>query len=69
MQQQKRIKSLEVFKKRKELMFKQLKKAEQKLKDLEKKRSQELGLLAMKCGLAERNNDYLEQAFLKISRE
>lgn len=48
MQQPKRIKSLEGFKKRKALMLKQLKKAEDKLQALENKRIQVLGSFTMK---------------------
>jgi len=69
MQQQKRIKSIEIFKKRKESTLKQLKKVEEKLQALENKRIYELGSLAMKSGLAEKDNHQLEQAFLKIAME
>jgi|688.fasta_scaffold371140_2 hypothetical protein len=69
MQPQKRIKSLEIFMKRKALTLKKLKKAQDKLHDLENKRMFESGLLVMKCGLAEKDNQYLEQAFLKIAKE
>lgn len=69
MQPQKRIKSLDVFKKRKELMLKKLQKTEEKLKVLENKRATEIGVLALKCGLAEKDNYQLEQLFLKIAKE
>jgi hypothetical protein len=57
------------FQKQKTLMQQQLKRAEEKLKVLENKRAIELGKLAMGCGLAEKNNEFLEQAFLKIAKE
>lgn len=69
MQAQKRIKSMASFQKQKTLMQQQLKRAEEKLNQLENKRAIELGKLAMACGLAEKNNEFLEQAFLKIAKE
>jgi hypothetical protein len=57
------------FQKQKSLMQQQLKRAEEKLNQLENKRAVELGKLAMACGLAEKNNEFLEQAFLKIAKE
>lgn len=50
-------------------MRQQLKRAEEKLLALENKRANELGRLAIECGLAKKNNDYLEQAFLKLAKE
>lgn len=50
-------------------MQQQLKRAEEKLNGLENKRAIELGKLAMECGLAEKNNEFLEQAFFKILKE
>lgn len=50
-------------------MQQQLKRAEEKLKELENKRAIELGKLAMECGLAEKNNEFLERVFFKISKE
>lgn len=69
MQPQKRIKSLDAFKNRKELILKKLQKTEEKLKALENKRANEIGILALKCGLAEKDNVQLEQLFLKIAKE
>lgn len=69
MQKQKRIKSIANFQKRRDLMKQQLKRAEEKLQALENKRAIELGRLAIECGLAEKNNHYLEQAFLKLAKE
>ncbi len=69
MHKQKRIKSIANFQKQKLLMQQQLKRAEEKLKELENKRAIELGKLAMECGLAEKNNEFLERVFFKISKE
>lgn len=66
MQQQKRIKSMANFQKRKNVMKEQLMRAAEKLKVLEHQRALEIGHLAMQCGLAEMTNDDLEESFLKI---
>lgn len=66
MQQQKRIKSMANFQKRKDVMKKQLMRAEEKLQVLEQQRALEIGHVAMQCGLGEMNNDDLKANFLKI---
>jgi hypothetical protein len=65
----KKNKTMASFQKKKALMQQQLKRAEEKLNQLENKRAAELGKLAMACGLAEKNNEFLEQAFFRIAKE
>ncbi|CAM4458332.1 MAG: hypothetical protein LEGION0398_MBIBDBAK_00847 [Legionellaceae bacterium] len=60
---------LSKFKEKRDSLLKQVKAAQKRLEELEMKRKMEIGELAIRCGLADIDDDVLKSAFEKIAKD
>ena len=59
---------LSKFKEKRESLLKQVQAAQKRLDELEMKRKMEIGDLAIKCGLADMDDEILKTAFEKLAK-